>query len=210
MNSNTYYMEKLRSLLVNMPDLVRGLTRIQYGKVRCCDVYINRSSRQATPSEVASILVSLNRIGTEFKPDVGSPFTSSLLNNIIQTLPTIRETIQGFLKDINVKIARENDEANWWTNPDKYPAIQDAKDVGAAEWVRAELQCISICDSELDQHLKEVRKIVKRPTLNYITVAGIEVCDGLAALLGADTQFLVEVPTRDAKTVPPKWVKIST
>jgi DNA mismatch repair ATPase MutS len=33
MNTNTYYMEKLRSLLVNMPDLVRGLTRIQYGKV---------------------------------------------------------------------------------------------------------------------------------------------------------------------------------
>ena len=33
MNSNTYHMEKMRSLLVNMPDLVKGLTRIQYGKV---------------------------------------------------------------------------------------------------------------------------------------------------------------------------------
>lgn len=131
MNTNTYYMEKMRSLLVNMPDLVRGLTRIQYGKVSRANGRRKGSSRQATPSEVASILVSLNRIGTEFKPDVGSPFTSSLLNNIIQTLPTIRETIQGFLKVINVKIARENDEANWWTDPDKYPAIQDAKDVSS-------------------------------------------------------------------------------
>ena len=33
MNSNTYHMEKMRSLLANMPDLVKGLTRIQYGKV---------------------------------------------------------------------------------------------------------------------------------------------------------------------------------
>lgn len=34
MTNATYHMEKLRSLLVNMPDLVRGLTRVQYGKVR--------------------------------------------------------------------------------------------------------------------------------------------------------------------------------
>lgn len=32
-NTNSYHMEKLRSLLVNMPDLVKGLTRVQYGKV---------------------------------------------------------------------------------------------------------------------------------------------------------------------------------
>jgi DNA mismatch repair protein MSH3 len=42
MESNDYHIAKLRSLLVNMPDLVRGLTRIQYGKVEpltspaCC------------------------------------------------------------------------------------------------------------------------------------------------------------------------------
>lgn len=34
MNNKSYHLEKMRSLLVNMPDLVRGLTRIQYGKVR--------------------------------------------------------------------------------------------------------------------------------------------------------------------------------
>lgn len=32
-NEKTYHMEKLRGLLVNIPDLVKGLTRIQYGKV---------------------------------------------------------------------------------------------------------------------------------------------------------------------------------
>jgi DNA mismatch repair protein MSH3 len=33
-NEKTYHMEKLRGLLVNIPDLVKGLTRIQYGKVQ--------------------------------------------------------------------------------------------------------------------------------------------------------------------------------
>ena len=50
-----------------------------------------------------------------------------------------------------------------WRDPDKYPEIQDAKD------------CISICESELMSHMKELRKIVHRPALQYVTVSGIEV-----------------------------------
>ncbi|KAK8861547.1 hypothetical protein IAR55_002369 [Kwoniella newhampshirensis] len=169
MENNTYHMEKLRSLLVNMPDLVKGLTRIQYGK--------------ALPTELATILVALVRIGSEFRPDEGDVFKSSLLNSILKTLPQIRDTARGLLNAMNLKEARENNEANLWVDPDKYSDIQDAKD------------CISICDSELEQHLKEIRRTVKRPAMNYITVAGIE--------------FLVEVPVRDAKLVPAKWVKIS-
>lgn len=38
--------------------------------------------------------------------------------------------------------------------------------------------------------------MVRRPALNYITVAGIE--------------YLVEIPARDVKSIPPKWVKISS
>jgi DNA mismatch repair protein MSH3 len=74
-------------------------------------------------------LVSLNRIGTEFKPDVGEPFSATLLNTIIKTLPTIRETVQDFLQAVSVKAAKDNNEAGLWTDPEKYPDIQDAKDV---------------------------------------------------------------------------------
>ncbi|OCF34115.1 DNA mismatch repair protein MSH3 [Kwoniella heveanensis BCC8398] len=169
MGTNTCHMEKLRSLLVNMPDLVKGLTRVQYGK--------------ATPTELATLLVALTRIGSEFKPEQGNIFRSVLLNNILKTLPSIKDVSKGFLDALNLKAARENDEADLWADPYKYPDIQDAKD------------CISICESELDQHLKDIRKTLKRPSLNYVTVAGIE--------------FLVEVPVRDSKSVPPKWVKIS-
>ncbi|WVR03855.1 hypothetical protein IAU60_000852 [Kwoniella sp. DSM 27419] len=170
MEDNTYHMEKLRSLLVNMPDLVKGLTRVQYGK--------------ATPTELATILVALVRVGSEFKPDQGSIFRSALLNNVLKTLPRISDVTKAFLQAMNLKAARDNDQANLWTDPDKYPTIQDAKD------------CISICESELEQHLKEIRRAVKRPALQYVTVAGIE--------------YLVEIPVRDSKLVPPKWVKISS
>ncbi|GFZ42602.1 MutS protein homolog 3 [Saitozyma sp. JCM 24511] len=170
MESNTYHMEKLRSLLVNMPDLVKGLTRVQYGK--------------ATPSELSTILVGLTRVGSEFKPNEGQVFTSALLNSILKILPTIREPARQFLGAVNIKAAKENNEADLWTDPDKYPDVQDAKD------------CISICESELDQHLKEIRKTVKRPSMNYVAVAGIE--------------YLVEIPVRDAKAVPPRWVKVQS
>ncbi len=56
-------------------------------------------------------------------------FKSTLLNSIHKSLPTIRETAQEFLAAINLKQARENDEANLWSDLDKYPDLQDASDV---------------------------------------------------------------------------------
>lgn len=92
MTSNTYHMEKLRSLLTNMPDLVRGLTRVQYEK--------------ATPTELATLLVSLVRVASEFRPDEGKVFKSSLLNNILETLPTILEPAREFHAALDMKAAR--------------------------------------------------------------------------------------------------------
>ncbi|KAK4686072.1 DNA mismatch repair protein MSH3, partial [Tremellales sp. Uapishka_1] len=169
MECKDYRMEKLRSLLVNMPDLVRGLTRIQYGK--------------ATPTEVATILVGLVRVGSEFRPNEGDVFKSALLNSILKILPTVKEPAKAFLEAFNVQSARDDSKADLWNDVDKYPTIQDAKD------------CIAICESELDAHLKEIRKLLKKPAQKYITVSGIE--------------YLVEIPVRDVKSVPPKWAKIS-
>lgn len=141
MQSNTYHMEKLRSLLVNMPDLVKGLTRIQYGKVSpisnrywFCGNGKLRLIAQAQPTEVAAILVNLQRIGDEFKTISTLPFRSLLLNNIVKLLPTIRETSQSFLNDIDLKAAKANEEANLWSDPDKFPDLQDAKDVSSKRW----------------------------------------------------------------------------
>lgn len=115
MTNNTFHMEKLRSLLVNMPDLVRGLTRVQYGK--------------ATPSELSTILAGLLRVASEFRPNEGKVFASELLNSILASLPTISDATKEFLASIDMKAAKANTEADLWTDPHKYPEIQDAKDV---------------------------------------------------------------------------------
>lgn len=152
-----------------MPDLVRGLTRAQYGKT--------------TPNELSAILTGLVRISSEFRLENAATFRSDLLNDLVRKLPTIREAASGLLAALNMKAAKNNEEAALWQDPDRYPAIQDAKD------------CIDVCTMELDQHLVQVKKALGRPHLKYVTVAGIE--------------FLIEIPHRDAKIVPPKWVKVS-
>lgn len=55
---------------------------------------------------------------------------------------------------------------------------------------------MAICEAELDKELKEMRKITRRPALPYVTVAGIE--------------YLVEIPVKEAKSTPPKWVKVQS
>lgn len=63
--------------------------------------------------------------------------------------------------------------------------VQDAQD------------CLSLATSELDAELIEIRKILKRPRLEYMSVA--------------QEDFLIEVKISDAKkVVPDNWVKISS
>jgi DNA mismatch repair protein MSH3 len=81
---------------------------------------------------VATILISLQRIGEEFKNVNESPFDSALLNNIVKVLPTVRESSKAFLGDISTKAAKDNDEGNLWADFDKYPEVQDAKDVSSS------------------------------------------------------------------------------
>ena len=90
---------------------------------------------QADPAELATILIGLARVGSEFKADEGNVFRSSLLNNILKTLPYIAEDAKAFLADYNVKAGRDGDLGGLWNDVDKFPELQDAKDVGsAASW----------------------------------------------------------------------------
>lgn len=78
---------------------------------------------------MANILVALVRISSEFKPDEGRIFSSRLLNNILKILPSIRDTARSFLNAIDIKEARDGNMAGLWADPDKFPDVQDAKDV---------------------------------------------------------------------------------
>ncbi|KAG8828576.1 Mismatch repair protein msh3 [Serendipita sp. 399] len=177
---------KLRTLLKGLPDLVKGLCRIQYGKARSKNILLNLSDRtQSNPKELVTVLSALSRISTEFEPmdkpeDAG--LKSPLLNDIVFALPRLRAIVSRFLADIDIKKAREGEITKLWKDPGKYPEIEDAQ------------QAIVSVDLQMQEHLKEVRKAIRRPGLNWVSVAGVD--------------YLVEVPNSEKGKVPEDWNRV--
>lgn len=163
-------LSKVPELLTKQPDLEKGLARMLYGR--------------ATTNEVATILLALNRITHQF--DETSPeavgLSSTLLNESIAALPKARGIVKQALADINISAARKGEKENLFQE-DKYPELQDEKDQ------------IALVEADLQEHLIDLRKTLKRPTLQYATVSNID--------------YLVEVRVADAKKVPSDWLRMS-
>ncbi|PCH38453.1 hypothetical protein WOLCODRAFT_65402 [Wolfiporia cocos MD-104 SS10] len=143
-------LTRLRDLLRRLPDLARGLCRIQYGK--------------CTPQELAILLTTFNEVATAFPlvSPQSPPFRSPLLNNIISALPKLREPVQGVLQEISLKVAKEGNKEALWIDPEKFPLIDDLT------------MSIRVVESELKDELKNIRKTIKKPALTYTTWNGEE------------------------------------
>ncbi|KAJ3864053.1 DNA mismatch repair protein MSH3 [Lentinula novae-zelandiae] len=164
----------LRQILKRLPDLARGLCRIQYG--------------QCTPQELAILLSAFKKIAFAFEPMRDSDssqagFKSPLLNDMIHAFPALRSSITELIGHICMKRAAEGRKDELWLDKEKYPRIEET---------RMGLHAVEI---ELREMLKTVRKILKRPSLEYETVAGEE--------------FLVEVEKSARIDIPVSWRLIS-
>ncbi|CUA72462.1 DNA mismatch repair protein msh3 [Rhizoctonia solani] len=173
METKELKVERLQLLLKGLPDLVKGLCRIQYKK--------------ATPSELATMLTAWQRIATALDPittpqDAG--FESDLLNDIAYSLPTLREPLAAIMSQIDLPQARDNNKAELWVDSEKYPGIDEAK-----------FGILSV-ESELEDHLKEIRNTLKKPSAKYISVSGID--------------YLIEVRNGDTKKVPVSWQRVNS
>ena len=170
MQGNHQTVRSLPSLLQGLPDLERGLARMSYAR--------------SSPSEVATVLLALSRLTnavdlSEVQAQAGAP----LLTDALCQLPLAKAAVQTYLNQISISAARANDKADLFVDQDAFPRVQDTKDA------------IAIVESELREHLGEVRKLLRRPTLEFTTVAGIE--------------YLIEVRTNEAKRVPADWLRVS-
>ncbi|KAJ1024845.1 hypothetical protein NDA16_002885 [Ustilago loliicola] len=167
----SYVLRSLPNLLHGLPDLERGLARMTYGR--------------ATPTELATVLLGLNRVTQEFRPEDSESWSlqSSLLHHHILSLTEGKRAVQKYLNQISIKEARANNKSDLFPDPDLYPAIQGAKDN------------IAIIEGELREHLREVRRVLHRPSLEFSSVAGVD--------------YLVEVRVADAKKVPVDWLRVS-
>lgn len=97
-------LSKLRDVLRGLPDLDRGLVRIHVGT--------------AKPQELLRVLQAFDRVASTFqnvRPEdeaAGAPtpkqtVKSTMLKQIVETLPTISKDMTAFLSRLNLSKARE-------------------------------------------------------------------------------------------------------
>lgn len=102
-----------------VPDLPRGLVRINYGR--------------STPAELISILLALKRVAN-FSETIGDKaFESPLLTGIIDSFGMVTEPLKVLLEAIDEKKAKEGLKAELWKDLTKYEAIANAQDVSEDE-----------------------------------------------------------------------------
>ncbi|KAK7115963.1 DNA mismatch repair protein Msh3-like [Littorina saxatilis] len=164
---------KLRETLARCPDLEKGL----------CSIYHNKSSA------VEFVLVSraLNKLRREISQLQATELPqmeSALLRQVLLEVPDLLEDVQQFSSAINEKAARENDKANLFTDDNRYSQVAQVKGE------------ISSAMQELKDYRREIRLVLRQPSLDYVTVL--------------QTEYLVEVKNTQLRTVPKEWTQISS
>ncbi|KAI0320179.1 DNA mismatch repair protein MSH3 [Amylostereum chailletii] len=172
-SSSSMKLVQLRSVLRGLPDLAKGLCRMQYGK--------------CTPAELAILITAFNKAASAF-PGVETPadvgLKSPLLCSIIAVLHQLREPVKFMLDTVSLKKAAQGAKAEMWLDPERYPNISDA-DMG-----------VQAVDIDLQEELKSIRKILKKPSLQYVTVA--------------DMENQIEYPRTDDQTrIPQNWILVT-
>ncbi|KAF8121921.1 muts domain V-domain-containing protein [Boletus edulis] len=171
--SSSEKLVSLRQVLKKLPDLAKGLCRIQYGK--------------CSPQELAILLPALNRVGMAFdgfEEGTLGDFRSRLLNEIVLSLPKLKFPIREYLSAISLKNAVEGKKEFLWTNTQRFPKLTDFA------------LMIQTVETELDEELKRIRKILRMPSLQWTSVSGIE--------------FLVELKKSENRDVPVSWDLMSS
>ncbi|GJE98116.1 MutS family DNA mismatch repair protein [Phanerochaete sordida] len=162
----------LRQLLRGLPDLARGLSRIQYGK--------------CTPQELAMLLPAFRRVGTALDktPENSPAFNSGILNGIINALPRVKVPVEGILEKVHLSMLKEGRKEKMWVDVESSAPEVDGLSV-----------TVGVLESELMEELRNVRKQMRRPALQYTTVAGEE--------------YLFEIKKAEWRDLPADWMVVS-
>ncbi|KAL8616653.1 hypothetical protein ACOMHN_031635 [Nucella lapillus] len=164
---------KLRESLTRCPDLEKGL----------CSIYHSKSSAL----EFVLVSRALSRLCQGVRQLQGTELphiTSSLLQEVVQEVPDLLSDVSHFSTAISEKAARENDKANLFTDDSRYSQVAQVKDD------------ISSVVQELKDYRREIRVVLRQPSVDYVTVS--------------QTEYLVEVKNTQLNTVPKQWTQISS
>ncbi|XP_044052269.1 DNA mismatch repair protein Msh3 isoform X2 [Siniperca chuatsi] len=151
LESHSLTLNSIRSLLMHLPDLERGI----------CSIYHKKSSTQ----EFYLISSSLSRLGLELQallPAIQSQISSALLRGLLLDTPDLLAPAHSFLKVLNEKAAKSGNKTELFSDLSGFPVLQER---------REQIQTVL---NEIQDHRKEIRLMLKAPALDYITVSGQE------------------------------------
>lgn len=171
-------LSKALDLLTGQPDLEKGLARVSYGR--------------AGPAELARVLLALHRVATQFTftSPADVPLSSTILKESIFMLSKPVQVLAEAMKAIHMPAAMSSDKIHLF-DLDHTPAVMH--DIG--EEMRETHASLRANERDFDDHLEELRKELKRPGLQYTSVA--------------EKEFLIEVLKANANRVPSSWSRIN-
>ncbi|KAM4876033.1 DNA mismatch repair protein Msh3 [Thomomys bottae] len=163
----------IESHLHKLPDLERGL----------CSIYHKKCSTQ----EFFLIVRSLYQLKSEFQaliPAVNSHVQSGLLQTLMLEIPELLNPVEDYLKVLNEQAAKTGDKTEIFRDLSNFPLIRKRKD---------EIQEVN---DKIQVHLQEIRRILRNPSAQYVTVSGQE--------------FMIEIKNSAISCIPTDWVKVGS
>ncbi|MXQ92354.1 hypothetical protein E5288_WYG021713 [Bos mutus] len=173
LHSESSVFGQIENHLRKLPDIERGL----------CSIYHKKCSTQ----EFFLIVKTLYHLKSEFQaliPAVNSHVESELLQTFILEIPGLLSPVEHYLKILNEQAAKTGDKTELFKDLSDFPLIKKRKD---------EIQDVT---KKIQTHLQEIRKILKNPSAQYVTVSGQE--------------FMIEVKNSAVSCIPTDWVKIGS
>nr|XP_040129298.1 DNA mismatch repair protein Msh3 [Ictidomys tridecemlineatus] len=164
---------QIENHLYKLPDIERGL----------CSIYHKKCSTQ----EFFLIVKTLYHLQSEFQalmPAVNSHVQSNLLQTVILEVPELLSPVEHYLKILNEQAAKIGNKTELFKDLSNFPLIKQRKD---------EIQEVT---DKIQIHLQEIRKILKNPSAQYVTVSGQE--------------FMIEIKNSAISCIPADWVKVGS
>uniref|UniRef100_A0A673MAN6 DNA mismatch repair protein MSH3 n=1 Tax=Sinocyclocheilus rhinocerous TaxID=307959 RepID=A0A673MAN6_9TELE len=171
--SESSVLPSLQSLLTRLPDLERGLGSIYHKKCSTQEFYLITSTLSRLSAELQALM-----------PAIQSQLSSALLKNLLLDTPQLLNPAHNFLKVLDEKAAKTGNKTEMFVDLTDFPVIRNRKE---------EIQSVL---SDIMEHRREVRLVLKNPSLDYTTVSG--------------QQFLIEVKNSMSSIVPADWVKVNS
>ncbi|KAM6148466.1 DNA mismatch repair protein Msh3 [Erethizon dorsatum] len=173
LHSESSVFGQIESQLQKLPDIERGLGSIYHKKCSTQEFFL-----------IVKTLFHLKSELQVLTPAVNLHVQSDLLQTCILEIPELLGPVEHYLKILNEVAAKTGDKTELFKDLSDFPLIKKRKD---------EIQEVMV---RIQTHLQEIRKILKNPSAQYVTVSGQE--------------FMIEVKNSVVACIPPDWVKVGS